>query len=103
MEIKDVKTEIDLRDSYQCLGPYVDGVDYYAISIPSGTESYRFEEFADEYKQIFSIIANADEKPVYLHCTAGADRTGIVTFMLLTVCGADYKDNLVLNKPSGGI
>ena len=87
-----VKTEIDLRDSYQCLGPYVDGVDYNAISIPSGTEPYRFEEFTDEYKQIFSIIANADEKPVYLHCTAGADRTGIVTFMLLTVCGADYDD-----------
>lgn len=87
-----VKTEIDLRDSYQCLGPYVDGVNYYAVSIPSGTEPTRFEEFADEYKQIFSIIANADEKPVYLHCTAGADRTGIVTFMLLTVCGADYDD-----------
>ena len=87
-----VRTEIDLRDSYQCLGPYVDGVDYNAVSIPSGTEPYRFEEFANEYKQIFSIIANADEKPVYLHCTAGADRTGIVTFMLLTVCGADYED-----------
>lgn len=87
-----VKAEIDLRDAYQCNGPYVDGVDYHAFPIPSGTEPIRFEEFANEYKQIFSIIANADEKPVYLHCTAGADRTGIVTFMLLTVCGADYKD-----------
>ncbi len=84
--------EIDLRDSAQCLGPYVNGINYSAISIPSGTEGTRFEKFADEYKQIFSLIANADAEPVYLHCTAGADRTGICTFMLLTVCGASYED-----------
>ena len=87
-----IRTEIDLRDSYQCNGPYVDGIDYYAISIPSGTESSRFEAFAKEYKQIFTLIANAGEAPVYLHCTAGADRTGISTFILLTVCGVDYDD-----------
>lgn len=87
-----IKTEIDLRDSYQCNGPYINGIDYYAISIPSGTERTRFEAFAAEYKQIFTLIANAGEAPVYLHCTAGADRTGISTFMLLTVCGAEYDD-----------
>lgn len=87
-----IKREIDMRDSYQCLGPYVDGISYSAVSIPSGTESKRFEEFNDEYKQIFTLIANADKEPIYLHCTAGADRTGIATFMLLTVCGASYED-----------
>ncbi len=87
-----IKREIDMRDSYQCLGPYVDGISYSAISIPSGTESKRFEEFKDEYKQIFTLIANADKEPIYLHCTAGADRTGIATFMLLTLCGASYED-----------
>ena len=87
-----IKREIDMRDSYQCLGPYVDGISYSAVSIPSGTESKRFEEFKDEYKQIFTLIANADKEPIYLHCTAGADRTGIATFMLLTVCGASYED-----------
>ena len=87
-----IKREIDMRDSYQCLGPYVDGISYSAVSIPSGTESKRFEDFKDEYKQIFTIIANANKEPIYLHCTAGADRTGIATFMLLTVCGASYED-----------
>ena len=87
-----IRREIDLRDSYQCLGPYVNGINYSAVPIPSGTEGTRFEKFADEYKQIFSLIANADAEPVYLHCTAGADRTGICTFMLLTVCGASYED-----------
>ena len=87
-----IRQEIDLRDEYQCKGPYVDGIRYTAVSIPSGTEKRRFEEFADEYRTIFGLIAKADENPVYLHCTAGADRTGICTFILLTVCGADYDD-----------
>lgn len=87
-----IKQEIDLRDSYQCLGPYVNEIEYNAISIPSGTESTRFENFNDEYKRIFSLIEKANEKPIYLHCTAGADRTGICSFMLLTVCGAEYND-----------
>ena len=87
-----IKEEIDLRDEKQCTGAYIEGINYNAIPIPSGTESKRFEEFEEEYKQIFSIIANADQRPVYLHCTAGADRTGICSFMLLTVCGASYED-----------
>lgn len=87
-----VKQEIDLRDAYQCGGPYVSGINYTAVFIPSGTEGTRFEGFADEYKIIFGLIAKADKSPVYLHCTAGADRTGICTFMLLTLCGADYED-----------
>ena len=87
-----IKEEIDLRDNKQCTGPYIDGINYNAIPIPSGTESTRFEQFAEEYKRIFSIIADADESPVYLHCTAGADRTGISSFMLLTVCGVSYED-----------
>lgn len=87
-----IKQEIDLRDSYQCLGPYINGIEYNAISIPSGTESTRFENFNNEYKKIFSLIEKANEKPIYLHCTAGADRTGICSFVLLTVCGAEYND-----------
>ena len=87
-----VKAEIDLRDLQQCTGPYVDGTQYYPIPIPSGTEETRFEEFAQEYVQIFDVISRANEAPVYLHCSAGADRTGLVSFILLTVLGADYED-----------
>ena len=87
-----VRVEIDMRDESWCEGPYIDGVDYYVLSIPSFTDDQRFEEFSDVYRQVFELIANADEKPVYLHCNSGADRTGIVTFMLLTLCGVDYDD-----------
>lgn len=96
-----VRVEIDLRDDYMCRGPYVEGIEYIAESIPSGTESRRYEDFSDEYYGIYNVIANADEKPVYLHCAHGADRTGIATFMLLKVLGAEHdiiaKDYLFTN------
>ena len=87
-----VKAEIDVRDEEDCNGPYVDGVDYYACPIPSETEPTRFEEFSSAYVKIFDVISHADEKPVYLHCTHGADRSGISSFMLLMVLGASYED-----------
>ena len=87
-----IRTEIDMRDEDACLGPYVDGVEYYAESIPSGTEYYRFRDYSKVYREIFELISKADEAPVYLHCSSGADRTGIVVFMLLTLCGCEYED-----------
>lgn len=89
-----VRSEIDLRDSVLCVGPYIDGVQYYPVSIPSGTEETRFEEFSWEYSLIFSYISEASVgNAVYLHCYAGADRTGIVSFMLLTLLGVSYEDS----------
>ncbi len=87
-----VKAEIDLRGNAENNGPYVDGVEYFSFEIPSGTESKRFEEFKEQYVGIYTTISNADVAPVYLHCSVGADRTGLSTFMLLAVCGVSYDD-----------
>ena len=61
-------------------------------SIASGTESTRFEGFADVYKLIFEKIAYADTNPIALHCTHGADRTGIASFFLLALLGVSKED-----------
>ena len=87
-----VKVEIDLRDEIYNNGPYVDGVEYYPIPIITGSESTRFENFNEEYIKIFDLISNADKNPIILHCNAGADRTGIMTFALMTLLGCEYND-----------
>lgn len=95
-----IKVDIDMRDSSTV--DRLNGkspassddweLEVYKASIPSGTESTRFSGFADVYKGIFEKIADADEKPIALHCANGADRTGIVCFFLLALLGASEED-----------
>jgi len=86
-----VKVEIDLREGDKNTGPYVDGVEYYGIPLPPWTFLY-FEQYHEEYRKVFNLIAEADKNPIALHCSAGADRTGIMTFALLTLLGCEYED-----------
>ena len=37
-------------------------------------------------------MSEADKYPVMLHCYAGADRTGVMSFALLALLGVEYKD-----------
>ena len=95
-----IKVDIDMRDSgtvdrLNGKSPASSDdweIEVYKGSIPSGTESTRFSGFADVYKGIFEKIAEADEKPIALHCANGADRTGIVCFFLLALLGASEED-----------
>ena len=46
----------------------------------------------DRWSQIFHLIAESDKNPLILHCNHGADRTGIITFALMTLLGCEYDD-----------
>ena len=83
-----IKVEIDLREKYMNTGPYITGVKYYPVSI----EYQQFEGLEEQYYKVFSLISQADINPIILHCAAGADRTGIMSFALLTLLGCDYND-----------
>lgn len=37
-------------------------------------------------------MSEADRYPIVLHCHAGADRTGVMSFALLALLGVEYKD-----------
>ncbi|MFT6117697.1 MAG: protein-tyrosine phosphatase [Candidatus Azotimanducaceae bacterium] len=39
--------------------------------------------------QMFKIFAQEKDQPIYIHCTAGKDRTGVSTAFLLSVLGVD--------------
>jgi len=89
-----IKVEIDLREKLKNTGPYIENVEYHPISIDLGNHEERFEKLEEQYYKVFSLISNVDNKPIILHCLAGADRTGIMSFALLTLLGCDYDDIL---------
>ncbi len=39
--------------------------------------------------RIFEILATADQYPVVVHCTAGKDRTGVISALTLLILGVD--------------
>ena len=99
-----IKVDIDMRDSRNVpstspLNTTEWPVEIMKASVASSTEDGRWEgthrldtNIAATYKKIFEAIAVADQKPIALHCTHGADRTGIVSFFLLGLLGVDPAD-----------
>ena len=103
-----IKQDIDMRDSYnqpsRGAGPSKANttdwpVEFVSAAVPSGSEPVRWEggtysgtNIAEQYVKIFNAIAKCDEKPAMLHCTYGADRTGIATFFLEALLGMSEKD-----------
>lgn len=98
-----IKIDIDMRDRPRTDSPASSDdwkVEVLNGAVASGTESYRWEgkstsgddKIAKTYKKIFEAIANADVAPIALHCTHGADRTGIVSWFLLGLLGVSKED-----------
>ena len=72
---------------------------FVSAAVPSGSEPVRWEggtyqgtNIAEQYVKIFNAIANCDNEPALLHCTYGADRTGIVSFFLEALLGMEMED-----------
>ena len=99
-----LKVDIDMRDSYNVPTASPANTADWPItlvkaSVPSGSEPVRWEggtyqstNIADQYKTIFNALAKCDTEPAFLHCTYGADRTGIVTFFLESLLGMSQED-----------
>ena len=93
-----IKLDIDMRDRPPSSSPASSSdwkIEIMDARVASGTEGSRWEGtggIAATYKKIFEAIANADQKPIALHCTHGADRTGITSFFLLGLLGVNEDD-----------
>lgn len=87
-----IRSEIDLRaDTVQTASHL--GED--TLFLHAGCDQYdRILNGASSnaIKQIFEFLANKDNYPVYIHCNAGADRTGTVAFLLNGLLGVSYDD-----------
>ena len=91
--------EIDLRSSSERNGYSACGfanagdINYSLISISSYYNGMRNN--TAQIKQLFEAFAQADQHPVYYHCYGGADRTGVVGFMLGALLGMSYTDLVI--------
>jgi len=88
-----IKTELDLRQenlegARDVLGKEVKR---YCISSPSYDEflSYNGKK---NMKAVFDVLAEEANYPVYLHCSYGTDRTGVVCYVLEALLGMSQED-----------
>lgn len=93
-----IKTDIDLR--WEAVGKYEfcplgDHVKYKLFT--TGPYHEIVEEGQMELiRQIFELLADESNYPIYFHCVAGADRTGTIGFLLDGLLGMSDED-IILN------
>lgn len=101
-----IKTEIDLRKdgarknerlglSYYKFdaGSYTDILDLAAWNaLPEAARREFNAKYSAGIKNIFEILANEENYPVYIHCDNGADETGTVAFLINALLGVSESD-----------
>lgn len=87
-----VKTELDLRSNTN-KGPSVlgEGIKYVSVSGPWYEHSFE-NDYKKDLAAELRVFADADNYPVYFHCSLGRDRTGTLAFLLLALCGVSKND-----------
>ena len=95
--------EIDLRSSSETNGyPATSNVCNFAVNNDISYKMLSISSYhkgmqsnTAQIKSLFEAFAQADQHPVYYHCYGGADRTGVVGFMLGAVLGMSYTDLVI--------
>ena len=88
-EVMGIKTEIDFRTAEESgitleQGSLIPGASLHYITINSYAETFNYD---DEYLEFFTMLADEDNYPIYMHCTGGSDRTGSAVYLLHTMLG----------------
>lgn len=89
------KTDIDLRNNWEtsCMtnSPLGSGVNWVHASFAAygGIHNKGVQK---KFKQIFKLMLEEENYPFIVHCYAGQDRTGTLTYVLLALLGVNDED-----------
>ena len=100
-----IKTEIDVRHVNDnesgaiTSSPLDSSVTY--ISIPMDWDGKMLEDNKEQIIKVFSILADENNYPLFIHCNIGTDRTGMLSYMINALLGVSeeelYKDYVFSN------
>ena len=88
-----IKAELDFRPEKEtgrifAEGSVIPNAKFTGI-LADGYEQIFVQPYSEGYRKVFSYLADKSNYPLYMHCTAGADRTGTVSLLLLAFLGVD--------------
>ena len=105
--IVDLRMEVEVeREGYVVAGDLVTVINHSMLPqsgvTPEQIEAGMADNLVEDYRRqieanaasiiaALELMAEASSRPVIIHCTAGKDRTGIVTALLLDILGVDHE------------
>ncbi len=95
LDILKIKTDLDLRNEeesgFLSASPLGESVKYVRLPVLGYMDIFQ-ERFIQPLKEIFKLFACREGYPIYIHCWAGADRTGTILALLKSALGVSYHD-----------
>ena len=93
LDILGIKTEIDLRMEVNGNRPCIFGNRVVLKSFPYRPYNEIFEaEHRQGICKIMDFLSDENNYPIYIHCIAGADRTGMISLFLRALAGESDDD-----------
>ena len=98
-----IKTELDLRGTDDVdERPFVPELQVFRFFGGSYYETVPEGDYREALRGTFRTLCDETIYPVYMHCAAGADRTGTVTYYLESILG-ESEDNILLDYRITGL